>query len=230
MARDLDYMRTINEIDPNDRPRERLLTVGPRALSDRELLAVLLGNGSQGKNVLDLAADTLSIIDKKNDSVSIEDFLRLRGIGAAKACVLSAALEFARRRISPEGYRIREPKDVLPLLQYLLDRRQETFVCISLSGAHEVIAARVVTIGLVNACQVHPREVLADPLTDRACSIIVAHNHPSGDVTPSDDDRTVTERLRNAAAVLGINFLDHIIFSRKGYYSFKEGRASLGAS
>jgi DNA repair protein RadC len=130
-----------------------------------------------------------------------------------------AALEFSRRRIAADGVKVRTPDDVIPLVAHLNDRKQEVFVCVSLSGAHEVIATRIVTVGLANMCQVHPREVLADPIVDRACSIIVAHNHPSGDLTPSDEDLKVTSRLKSAAAILGINLLDHIVFSRRGFRS-----------
>ncbi|NMC63567.1 MAG: DNA repair protein RadC [SAR324 cluster bacterium] len=218
-------MKKISELANEDRPRERLISRGARFLSDKELLAVLLGSGNKEDNVLALAAKTLAIVDEKNGNLAVENLLELRGVGEAKACVICAALEFARRRIIPEGLRIKEPKDALPLFQHFLERKQETFVCVSLSGANEVIACRVVTVGLANSCQVHPREVLADPLVDRACSILVAHNHPSGDLIPSEEDRRITERLREAAKVVGINFLDHIIFSKRGYYSFLEGRA-----
>lgn len=104
----------------------------------------------------------------------------------------------------------------------MADRKQEHFLCISLNGANEVIATRTISVGLVNKAQVHPREVFADPITDRAAAIIIAHNHPTGNVTPSKDDVEITRKLKAAGETLGIKVLDHIIFSHKGYYSFLE--------
>jgi DNA repair protein RadC len=144
------------------------------------------------------------------------------GVGPAKASLIAAALEFARRRIRPEGLRISFPPDVLPLIRHYADRRQEHFISVSLNGANEVIAARVVSVGLVNKTQVHPREVFADPLTDCAAAVIVAHNHPSGTLEPSQEDIETTGRLKSAGEILGIRLLDHIVFNQKGYCSFLE--------
>ena len=110
----------------------------------------------------------------------------------------------------------------MPLVSHLADRKQEHFICISLNGAHEVIASRVITIGLVNATQVHPREVFCDPICDRASAVIVAHNHPSGQLEPSNADRLVTKNLKEAGELLGIRLLDHVIFSSAGFYSFAD--------
>ena len=152
-----------------------------------------------------------------------EEFQSLyQGIGNAKAALILAAIEFTRRRVKPEGFKINTPKDIFPHIKHYADRKQEHFLCASINGANEVMNIRVVSIGLVNTTQVHPREVFADPLTDRASAIIVAHNHPSGDLTPSKNDILVTQRLLHAGNILGIRFLDHVIFNKKTYYSFKE--------
>ena len=132
---------------------------------------------------------------------------------------IAAAFEFVRRRIKPEGVKIKFPVDVLPLIQHYGDRKQEHFLCISINGANEVMNIRVITIGLINKSQVHPREVFADVIAERASAVIVAHNHPDGDLKPSNEDITVTKRMKEAAALLGISLLDHIIFNHKGYYS-----------
>lgn len=108
------------------------------------------------------------------------------------------------------------------MIRHYGDRKQEHFICISLNGANEVIAHRVVSIGLVNKTQVHPREVFADPITDRAAAIIVAHNHPSGGIAPSSEGIAITEQLKGAGETLGVKLLDHIIFNQKDYYSFLE--------
>jgi DNA repair protein RadC len=111
---------------------------------------------------------------------------------------------------------------VLPLIRHYADRKQEHFICVSLNGANEVIATRVVSVGLVNKTQVHPREVFADSITDRATAVIVAHNHPSGSLEPSREDFEITDRIKSPGEVLGIRLLDHIVFNQKGYYSFCE--------
>jgi DNA repair protein RadC len=162
------------------------------------------------------------VIDRENGELNIGVLAAVNGIGGAKAAKIVAALEFARRRIRPEGVRIREPKDVLPLLTHFSDRKQEHFICVSLNAAHEVIASRVVSIGLVSSAQVHPREVFAEPLQDRASAVIVAHNHPSGDLTPSEADKKITKQISDAGKILGIKVLDHVIFGRRGYFSFQE--------
>lgn len=212
----------IKNLPRAERPRERLLAASAAMLSDQELLMVILGSGSCAVSVERLARHIMETVDRKSLSVLPDDFLKIKGIGSAKAALLVAALEFARRRIRPEGVKVKSAHDVLPLLHHLTDRKQEHFTCTSLNGAHEVIATRVVTIGLVNACQIHPREVLCDPITDRATAIIVGHNHPSGDLTPSAADKEVTERLKAACGIVGITLLDHVIFSTRGYYSFQE--------
>lgn len=204
------------------KPREKLSDLGAKALSDQELLAILLGSGIEGRHVSALAEDLLKTLDRKNGDLSLLDLLDIKGIGTAKACMISAMLEFARRRIRPEGLKIQDASDVIPLLNHLNDRKQEHFICISLNGAHEVIATRIVTIGLVDAAHVHPREVLAEPLKDRASAVIVAHNHPSGDTKPSQADIQVTVNLKQACSTMGIKLLDHIIFSKRGFLSFQE--------
>ncbi|MCG2738351.1 MAG: JAB domain-containing protein, partial [Candidatus Methanoperedenaceae archaeon] len=133
-----------------------------------------------------------------------------------------AAIEFARRRIKPEGTKIETPADVLPLIRHYADRKQEHFISASINGANEVMNIRVVSIGLVDSTSVHPREVFADALTDRASGVIVAHNHPAGSLEPSAWDVEVTKQLKAAGEIVGVALLDHIIFNRTGYYSFLE--------
>jgi len=213
---------TISTIPERDRPREKLRIKGVRALSDLELMAVMLGSGTRTQDVMALAANVLKVTDLTGASPSIEDLTAIDGIGEAKAGSIAAALEFARRRIRPEGFKIVFPPDILPLIQHLADRKQEHFLCISLNGGNEVIAVRTVSVGLVNKTPVHPREVFADPITDRASAIIVAHNHPAGSLTPSREDIFITRQLQAAGVTLGIQLLDHVIFNHKGYYSFLE--------
>lgn len=215
-------MGIFNQIELRERPREKLTAAGAESLSDGELLAVLLGSGNRYADVLTLSQAVLPTIDRLGESLSVIDLQELPGIGQAKAALVVAALEFARRRIRPSGTRVRHAADVYALVRHLCDRKQETFAAVTLNGAHEVIATRVITIGLLNRTQVHPREVFAEAITDRAAAIVVAHNHPSGVLTPSDEDITVTNRLVEAGKILGIGVLDHLIFSYTGFYSLKE--------
>lgn len=214
-------MKKISDIPKSDRPREKLHAKGPEALTDQELLAVLLGSGTKGSDVLTVAGRILKVLDG-NKELSLDELKKIEGVGPAKATLIAAALEFARRRIRPEGLKISFPADVLPLIRHYADRKQEHFLCVSINGANEVIKSRVVSVGLVNKTQVHPREVFADPITDRASAVIVAHNHPAGSLTPSKEDTEITKQLKAAGETLGIRLLDHIIFNQKGYYSFLE--------
>jgi DNA repair protein RadC len=156
------------------------------------------------------------------DLIAPEKFCEIDGMGSAKAAQLSAAMEFSRRRINPTAKRINSPSDAVPMLFHYASCQKEHFLCISLNGAHEVIALRVVSIGTLNRTIVHPREVYSDPLIDHAAGIICAHNHPSGRNDPSHEDIELTERIREAGTILGINLLDHLIVSQTGYFSFLE--------
>lgn len=214
--------KSFRDIPSTDRPREKLLRKGAAALSDQELLAVLLGKGTRGMDVMTLAGKLAIVIDEKGLAVQADDLRKFDGVGDAKATLLLAALEFARRRIKPEGVKIATPADLLPHVRHYADRKQEHFLCASINGANEILNIRVVSIGLIDRTPVHPREVFADPLVDRASAIIVAHNHPAGSLEPSRSDIEVTKQLKAAGDLIGITLLDHIIFNRNGYFSFLE--------
>ncbi|MEJ2660061.1 MAG: DNA repair protein RadC [Desulfobacteraceae bacterium] len=215
-------MRRIQDLPEWDRPREKLQEKGARALSDLELLAILIGSGTREHDVFTMASRLLQVLDGAGTSVAVGQLCTVSGMGLAKASLIVAALEFARRRIRPHGIRIAFPPDIYPLIRHVADRRREHFLCISLNGANEVIAIRTVSVGLVNRALVHPREVYADPITDRAAAVVVAHNHPSGNLEPSADDIAVTRQLQAAGQTLGIKLLDHLIFNQTTYYSLLE--------
>ena len=211
----------IRDLSPLDRPREKLLSKGAAALSDVELLAVVLGSGTRRLSVLDLSSKILRTFEGNLERATIEGLLAIRGIGQARACQTIAAFELARRHLGKGRSPIREAEDVLPFLQSIRTKRQEHFVCLSLNGAHEVIESRVVTVGLLDTNQVHPREVFSDPIADRAAAILVAHNHPSGTLKPSAEDIALTKRLVRAGELLGIRVLDHVIVTKDAFLSLK---------
>ena len=215
-------MKSIKDLPTFNRPREKMAAQGPEALSDQELLAIILGSGVKGKNVFHVARGILQTIDKQGGKIELKSLLAIEGIGLAKACQVIASLEFARRRSAKGLLVIQKAQDVLPLIMPIADKKQEHFLCLSLNGANEVIGNRVVTVGLLNSSQVHPREVFAEVISDRAASVILAHNHPSGVLKPSPEDITINQQLVDAGQILGIAVLDHIIITKKGYLSFKE--------
>ncbi|OGJ89821.1 MAG: hypothetical protein A2268_07515 [Candidatus Raymondbacteria bacterium RifOxyA12_full_50_37] len=215
-------MKTIREMHVCDRPREKLEKKGVAALSDEELVSAILGSGTVQINVRMLAQRVLAVIREHKTTLALDHLVAIPGMGLAKASQILAAFEIARRHLSTDTVRITCAKDAVPLLADIAGKQQEHFVCISLNGAHEVIQKRIVTIGLLDRSQVHPREVFADPITDRAAAVILAHNHPSGELVPSMADKALNAQLIKAGTLLGIPVLDHLIISKKGYYSFTE--------
>jgi DNA repair protein RadC len=215
-------LKNIRDLPNFDRPREKLVNKGPEALSDAELLAILLGSGVKGRDVFQVSHAILRKLDQDRERINVKDLLSVEGVGFAKASQIAAAFELARRRLVRESIQIQKAEDILPLVSYIADKKQEYFLCITLNGANEVIGNRVVTVGLLNTNQVHPREVFVDAISDRAASVIFVHNHPSGQLKASPDDIATTNQLVDAGKILGISVLDHVIITKKGYFSFKE--------
>jgi DNA repair protein RadC len=218
---DPDGARQMRLLPRVDRPREKLLARGPASLSNTELLAVLLGSGTRRLSILDLSARVLEAFEGHLASATPRELQELPGLGQAKACQIVAAIELARRELARPRVVIEHAADALPYLESIRGQKQEHFVCISLNGANEVLASRVVTVGLLDQNQVHPREVFADPIADRAAAVLVAHNHPSGTLAASPEDVALTARLARAGELLGIRVLDHLIVTTKGYLSLK---------
>jgi DNA repair protein RadC len=214
--------RTIKELPEHSRPREKLRERGPAALTDDELVAAIIGMGTAGIDVRSMARNVVTLLRDNRTALTLEQLTLVPGMGLAKSGQILAAFELARRYLLPESTRIECAEDVLPLVADIRDKSQEHFVSISLNGANEVIQKRIVTVGLLDRSLVHPRDVFADVITDRAAAVIFAHNHPSGDLQPSDEDVKTQLRLIEAGRILGIRVLDHVIVSRKGYFSFEE--------
>ncbi len=218
-------MKRMQEVNAHDRPREKIRTRGADSLSDQELVAAILGSGGRGRDVRSLSKEIARLIVQEPAAVCFEDLSAISGVGPAKASQIIAALELGRRLFSPGNQsktKINAPADVLPLVAFLEGKKQEHFICITLSGAHEVLAVRTITVGLLNHSLVHPREVFADAITDRAAAVICVHNHPSGTLEPSSQDLAITRQLADAGALVGIRLLDHLIVSDGGWLSLKD--------
>jgi DNA repair protein RadC len=215
-------IKTIKDMPEHSRPREKLREKGAVALTDEELVAAILGMGTAGIDVRTMAKQVAGLIREHREALSLDHLLTVPGMGLAKGAQILSAFELARRHLLKETIKIECAKDVLPLVADVASKPQEHFVCISLNGANEVIEKRVVTIGLLDKSPVHPREVFADVIADRAAAVILLHNHPSGDIQPSQADRRTHDQLFEAAKILGIRILDNIIVTRKGYFSFQE--------
>ena len=201
-----------------ERPRERMLAHGDDMLSNEELLQVIIGSGVRGADVITISRQILQILRLNGGNVTLDELLTIRGVGEATALRLLASLRLMQR-FTNTGTLITMPEQAIPLLEDIRYKQQEHFVVITLDGANRVIQKRIVTIGTINASLVHPREVFAEAITDRAASIVVAHNHPGGSLRPSQPDIDVTDRLRAAGTLLGIQLFDHIIITRDGFCS-----------
>jgi DNA repair protein RadC len=217
-------MKTMKDIAPDDRPREKIAKKGASVLSDTELIEAIIGRGTKNKDVRMLAKEIYSLIQKQRERIRYDDLAAIEGIGPSKASQITACFELSRRYSSKGGLdrHVTRPEDILPHIAYLKEKRQEHFVCITLNGAGEILDIRTITLGLLNHSLVHPREVFADAITDRAASIICVHNHPSGSLDPSPQDIAITTQLKEAGSLLGIQLIDHIIVTKTGYLSMKE--------
>jgi DNA repair protein RadC len=213
-----------------DRPREKLKEKGVGALTDLELLMVLIGSGTKKNNVTRLADQVLTLLSEKRKNISMQDLTDLQGLNIAKASVVLAALELATRKLIPSMACIKRPQDILPLVSKYAGKKQEHLVCFSLNGAGAIIEERVISIGILNSTLIHPREVFADAITDRAASILLVHNHPSNITSPSEEDILLTKKIQEVGEIIGIRLVDHIIVTKSGgYYSFEEN-ASIDTS
>jgi DNA repair protein RadC len=203
-------------------PREKLSDYGPQRLTDVELIALLVGSGQRGNDVASIARSLARLVSGGSRAPSFEELLAIRGVGSVIAARLCAAFELGRRVFIPRGTKVRTPSDAFTVVRHLGDRNQEHFLVLTLNGAHELIRSNLVSMGLVNRAVIHPREVFAPAIEDRAAAIILAHNHPSGNIDPSADDEEVTERLAEVGELIGIRVLDHLVFSTERFMSFVE--------
>ncbi|MFD1927297.1 DNA repair protein RadC [Sporosarcina siberiensis] len=228
MTVDLQSGMMIRDVQLADRPRERLIRQGAESLSNQELIAILLRTGTKNESVLVLANRVLSSFDKIQDlkNATIEEFMTVNGIGEAKAVQLLAAAELGKRiyRKHSEGrYTIRSPEDAAAyLMTDMSSLSQEHFVVLFLNVKNEIMHKQTLFIGSLNSSIVHPRDIFREAVKRSAASIVCAHNHPSGNPSPSPEDIEVTKRLIEAGSIMGIELLDHIIIGDHKFISLKE--------
>lgn len=221
-------MPKIKDLPKVDMPREKLGKYGPEKLRDYELLAVLLGSGIKGLNVLELSKRILKKVERVGiEKVRLEDLTGERGLGKAKALQVIALLELGKRLTTKERPEILSPKDVWKLCSDFRESKKEHFVALYLDTQGRVIERQIVSIGTLDASLAHPREVFEPAVALHAASVIVVHNHPSGSVEPSPEDVEITRRLIHAGKILGIMIVDHIVVAKNAWSSLKSASSHL---
>ncbi|MDR0491986.1 MAG: DNA repair protein RadC [Oscillospiraceae bacterium] len=202
-------------------PREKMSDRGAASLTDVELLQAVIGSGGKGNDYRQIARNLASVIEKTGaDNLTISDVKSVKGIGDAKATIVFAALEFWRRKFTKQtAPLIDSPERAAEQLESIRNKKQEHFVMLTLNGARRLINRHVITVGTLTASLVHPREVFSQAIEDRAASIIIAHNHPSGMLDVSEQDREVSRRIKQAGEILGIQLDDHIVIAGESFVS-----------
>ena len=219
---------TVHDLPKPERPRERLKKFGPEALSAQELLALVIGRGIPKKSVMNIAQELLVEFGNINaiSKATIEELSQIKGIGLAKAAQIKACFELGKRQeleIELNDLDIKKPQDVVKAIRARIqDKAKEHFKLILLNTRNKIISISNVSTGTLNTSLVHPREVFKDAIMHNAASVILTHNHPSGDIEPSENDLTITKRLVEAGKILGIEVIDHIIITKNAFFSFKE--------
>ena len=218
--------KSIKSLPKDLRPREKLITLGAKALSDEELVAVIFGSGVKGEDVISLAKKVVEIGWERIESMSVEQLINeVKGLGVAKACQIKAVLEIANRINDPyAGFKLSSPRDAYRFVKenVRFDERREHLIALYLTPTNKVIDFEVVAIGSMNSVYAQPKDILYGALKSGCISIIVLHNHPKGEPKPSKEDIEFTKRLKEACELLGFELLDHIIITQKGFYSLKE--------
>jgi len=216
--------KTIKDLPKVERPREKLMQYGPGKLSNSELLAIVLRSGKKGENVIELANKILKRFSKDElPNLTFNDLKDYPGLGPAKACEIVACFELGKRLLKDKKAEIYlKPREIWEELKDLRDHKKEHFVIFYLDSRNQEIKREIVSVGSLNTNLVHPREVFEPAVRNLAAQIILAHNHPSGDPEPSEDDLEITKRLVESGKILGIEVIDHIIITKTGFISFKE--------
>lgn len=207
-----------------DRPREKLFSRGANSLSDLELLQVLIGSGTRGNPVELLATEVFNLLKRRTDeNVDLAELSKLHGLSFAKCTLVAAALELGKRYYEQSRVGLLSTEQLVNLVSDYAAEKQEHLICISLDGAFRLIAKRLISVGTLTSTLVHPREVFAEPITDRAAHVVLVHNHPTGIAEPSEQDLEITRQLVAAGKILGIGVWDHLIITQhNGYFSMRE--------
>ena len=219
---------TVRDLPIPERPRERLIKFGPEALSAQELLALIIGRGIPKRSVLTIAQELLAKFGniRSISQASIEALAEIKGVGLAKAAQIKASFELGRRQeLEPElkDYDIKNPQSIVKAIRSSIkDKAKEHFKLILLDSRNKIIGISTISIGTLNANLVHPREIFKEAIMHNSASVVLAHNHPSGDPEPSEEDLKITERLVESGKILGIEVIDHIIIGKTNFASFKE--------
>ena len=218
---------TLHDLPRTERPRERFELYGPKALSTYELLAIILGNGIRGESVLLLAQRTLKTFSslKGLSQASVEELSAIKGIGLARAIQIKAIFELGKRveQNQDEKIVISSPADVAKLVgPRLIDNQKEHFMLLSLDTRNMVNKISEITVGILDSSLIHPREVFKEAIQSLASSIILVHNHPSGNPDPSKEDFEITKKMVKTGSIIGIKVMDHVITARQAFYSFQE--------
>ncbi|HEU4913991.1 MAG TPA: DNA repair protein RadC [Candidatus Saccharimonadales bacterium] len=214
--------RRIHQIPAADRPREKLQSKGAQALSDFELLEVVIGNGSRDSDVSSIARQIQKELRGGASSLTFEKLTNIKGVNAARSTKILAALELAKRHLIRDIEPLESIHDIIERLTDIRGKQQEYLVSLSLDGGQRLISMRTITVGTLDTLLAHPREIFADAIAERAASVIVAHNHPSGNPKPSQKDVSLTQQLTAAGQLLGITLRDHIVVTKTAYYSFRQ--------
>jgi len=215
--------KKIKDLAEIDRPQEKLIKYGPGKLSDAELLAILLRTGKVGLNAVELAKKILKNFRDELPYTAFGEMRKTSGIGKVKACEIVACFELGKRLLKDKKTQIcMGPADIWNSLIDLRARKKEYFIIFYFDTQNQELKRKVISVGTLNANLVHPREVFEPAVKNLAAQIIVAHNHPSGNPDPSEDDLKITKKLVAAGKILGIEVVDHIIVTKKSFFSFKE--------
>jgi len=219
-------MSKIKNLAKHQMPREKLAEKGVQNLKDFELLAILIRTGRKGRTVLEVSQEIISKYSiKKLFKLDFKELSKINGFGSAKACEILASFELTKRALEIQDDNlviIKSAEEVVAQVQELRKAKKEHFVALYLNARNQLIHKETISIGTLNASLVHPREVFKPAIDELAVSIIVVHNHPSGDSKPSNDDLAITKRLEAAGKIMGVEVIDHIIITRSGYCSLKE--------
>jgi DNA repair protein RadC len=226
---DKEFSFTVHDLPKPERPRERLQKLGPDALSSQELLALVIGRGIPKKSVMTIAQELLARFGnvKTISQATLEELTQIKGIGIAKAAQIKACFELARREdLEPPdlvSFDIKNPEAVVKAVRASIqDKAKEHFKLILLNSRNKILYISSVSTGTLTTSLVHPREVFKEAITHSAASVVLAHNHPSGDPEPSEDDLKITRKLVESGKILGIEVIDHIIIGKNNHFSFRE--------